>query len=71
MNNEGCFTIIFITLIFAVMTGFGSVMGFISCHAKANALGYKCEYRLFSGCVLEKPNGKKVLLEQLRDFEGE
>ena len=40
----------------------------MECKAKANAIGYKCEYGILQGCVLEKPNGKKVLLQQLRDI---
>ena len=40
------------------------------CSAKAKTLGYKCEYSFIIGCVLEKPNGKKMLLEQLRDFDN-
>jgi len=69
--NEGCFTIIFIIIIFTFIILFNYAADLISCNAKANSLGYKCEYHIFSGCVLTKPNGKKVLLEQLRDFEGE
>ena len=46
------------------------VMVFVSsqleCTSKAKALGYKCEWGIFQGCVLEKPNGSKVLLENLR-----
>lgn len=42
----------------------------MQCEAKAKALGYKCEYGILQGCVLEKPNGKKVLLKQLRDFDN-
>lgn len=73
-RNEGCFIIIFlVTVIMLVMLAlaFDYITGLISCNVKASALGYKCEYNLFSGCVLTKSNGKKVLLEQLRDFEGE
>jgi len=40
----------------------------MECKAKANAIGYKCEYGILQGCVLEKPNGKTVLLQQLRDI---
>lgn len=69
--NEDCFTIIFIIITFALLILLNYAEDLISCNAKASALGYKCEYHLFSGCVLTKPNGKKVLLEQLRDFEGE
>lgn len=39
------------------------------CYAKAQALGYKCEYDYWAGCVLKKPDGKKVLLEELRVVE--
>lgn len=39
-----------------------------ACQAKAQALNYSYDYKYFQGCVLIKPNGKKVLLEQLRDF---
>lgn len=48
----------------------GVVMIFVSsqleCTSKAKALGYKCEWGIFQCCVLEKPNGSKVLLENLR-----
>lgn len=40
-----------------------------NCTAKAHALGYSCDYALFQGCVLIKPDGKRVLLEQLREFD--
>lgn len=40
----------------------------IACETKAQALGYQCNYKLFQGCLLTKPDGKKVLLEQLRDM---
>lgn len=39
-----------------------------NCTAKANALGYNCDYALFQGCVLIKPDGKRILLEQLREY---
>ena len=39
------------------------------CAAKATALGYEHDFKVFQGCVLIKPDGKKVLLEQLRDFD--
>lgn len=44
----------------------GSVLSQLQCTLKAKALGYKCEWGLLQGCVLEKPNGSKVLLENLR-----
>lgn len=37
-----------------------------SCEAKARALNYNYEWGIWQGCVLEKPNGDKILLEKLR-----
>ena len=52
----------------AFLVFWGYFMDKIECNTKANAIGYKSEYHYFTGCVLEKPNGKKVLLRQLRDY---
>ena len=60
--------IIFTVLFLGAIIVFDYYMGAIGCNAKAKAIGYKSEYHFFSGCVLEKPNGKKVLLKQLRDY---
>ena len=64
-DNLGCLVTIIVVLGFAL---FSYTMGHKECEAKANALGYKYDFKYFQGCVLEKPNGKKVLLQQLRDF---
>lgn len=61
-------TLLFITTVFIVFTSF---IAKAECYSKAKALDYKAEYGLLQGCVLEKPNGKKVLLEQLRDFDND
>lgn len=66
MNDET--HVILVVIIICLLIGFGEPI--ITCHSKAAALGYKCSYGLFSGCVLEKADGKKVLLEQLRDFDN-
>ena len=39
----------------------------ISCSKTAEVLDYKYQYSIWTGCVVEKPNGEKFLLEQLRD----
>lgn len=57
------FVIIFILLVFGAYQ-----FDKMECIAKANAIGYKCEYGILQGCILEKPNGKKVLLQQLREM---
>ena len=66
MRNELCLGL-FIVFICTVIAYTFEVL---ECHSKAAALGYKCSYGIFSGCVLEKADGKKVLLEQLRDFDN-
>ena len=40
------------------------------CEAKAKVLGYKCDFALMQGCALIKPDGKVILLEQLREFNN-
>lgn len=60
----GCFIVIIIVLGFFIYC-----IDRYSCKKIANTLGYACEYSIWTDCVLIKPDGKKVLLKQLRDFE--
>ena len=62
------FGVIFFACMLALTAGMSYFMGKTECNAKANVLGYKHEYHYWTGCVLEKPDGKKVLLKQLRDY---
>lgn len=39
----------------------------ISCEATARALRFTPHYSIFTGCVVEKPNGTRVLLDQIRN----
>lgn len=39
----------------------------ISCEATARALSFTPHYSIFTGCVVEKPNGARVLLDQIRN----
>lgn len=62
---------IIVIIAFFILALFGQYpIAKMQCEAKARAIGYKCEYGILQGCVLEKPNGKKVLLKQLRDFDN-
>lgn len=65
----GCLTLILVAILLGTMFTLLFFMEKVTCTQKAKALGYKGSYGVITGCVLEKPNGKKVLLEQLRDFE--
>lgn len=40
-----------------------------SCKKTAEKLNYKCEYSVWTGCVLQDTNGKKFLLDQLREIK--
>lgn len=63
--------IIIVIITFFVLVLFGTIQfDKIECKAKAKAIGYISEYGILQGCVLEKPNGKKILLKQLRDFDN-
>lgn len=58
-------------MLIIIMVFFGIIVGAIKfeqlgCAAKANSLGYKYEWGLLQGCILQKPNGDKILLEKLR-----
>ena len=65
MDEDLKTTLVIIFLIVVVIL-FYSVLSQLKCTSKAKALGYKCEWGLLQGCILEKPNGSKVLLENLR-----
>ena len=41
------------------------------CHEIGNILNYKVQYNYWTGCVVEKPNGEKVLLRQIRNLNEE
>ena len=55
-------------LISSFVFGFCYLVDKTECSIKARALGYSCSYGFFQGCVLIKPDGKRILLEQLREF---
>ena len=66
MDEELKYILLPIFLIVVMVVVMVSVLSQLECTSKAKALGYKCEWGIFQGCVLEKPNGSKVLLENLR-----
>jgi hypothetical protein len=40
-----------------------------SCKKTAENLNYKCEYSVWTGCILENSKGHKFLLDQLRNLQ--
>ena len=60
----------FITVIFfTVVIGCSCVSSSFQCSEVGNKLNYKTQWYFWTGCVVEKPDGSKVLLKQMRDFE--
>ena len=55
-------TLILVVPIFTIVY----FMDKISCEATARALSFTPHYSIFTGCVVEKPNGNRVLLDQFR-----
>ena len=41
----------------------------IECNAVGKKIELKTEYSFWAGCIVEKPNGQKVLLEQMRNIQ--
>lgn len=56
--------------VFIFVLGGAYLVNLCECYSKAKALEYQCDYKPFQGCLLIKPDGKRVLLEQLRDFDN-
>ena len=62
--------ITFAIILVIVLTLVGCYFGAkATCSAKANALDYNYNFKVFQGCLLIREDGSKVLLEQLRDFK--
>lgn len=66
MNDNRDYLLLII--IIAIVIGISYGADYLECSATAKTLEYQSEYHPFTGCVLTKPNGKKVLLKQLRDY---
>ena len=67
--NDGCLTFIFFVMMLLVMLGLSSVANYTQCSQTGKALNYKTEWHYWTGCIVTKPDGSKVLLKQMRDME--
>ena len=59
----------FFLIIIAIWIGLSSFSSAIHCSQTGKALNYKTEWHYWAGCVVEKPDGNRVLLQQMRDME--
>lgn len=67
--NEDCMTIIFLGIVLILIIGVSCIMDNIQCSQTGRALNYKTEWHCWTGCIVTKPNGSKVLLKQMRNME--
>lgn len=70
MDKEFLIFIIGTILFLAFIVGLGYKTEQISCSAKATAINCDYEFGWWQGCVLIKPDGKRILLEQLRSLDN-
>lgn len=61
--------VVMFILAFVVVLNIGTA--WFQCYRAAKELGYNCTYKVMVGCVVEKPDGKKVLLRQMRNYIDE
>lgn len=59
---------IILVIVISCVRGLNYTFQKIQCTRVAKDLNYKSEYHFITGCILEKTNGKKILLQQLRDY---
>ena len=52
-----------------IVLGCSVLSDIIHCSAVGKTLNYKTEWHYWTGCVVEKSDGSRVLLEQMRDME--
>lgn len=67
--KEALITSILFIFLVCVCVCFSVAVDKTQCKATGGALGYKTEWHFFTGCIVTKPDGNKVLLKQMRDME--
>ena len=54
-------------IVFGVLFGISCFTESHTCSETGKTLNYKTEWHYWTGCVVEKPDGSRVLLKQIRD----
>lgn len=67
--NDILASIMFFIVLFGLVVGVDSAIARHQCSEIGKALNYKTEWHYFTGCIVEKPDGNKVLLRQVRNME--
>ena len=68
-DEEFLMTLIVIGAFFIITTLGSAWAESVRCERTGHYLNYKTEWHWFTGCVVEKPDGNKVLLRQMRDLD--
>lgn len=68
--KEAIFYIIFMLIFGGICVLMEVVSGYISCKQKGEVLELSTEYHYWTGCVVTKPNGEKVLFNQIRELNS-
>lgn len=61
--------IVFVVIPIIVLTRLLIAADAYSCKKTSEKLDYKYEYNVWTGCILQDTNGKKFLLDQLRELK--
>ncbi len=64
-------TFILFTLVTVAAVGLSALSDAKQCQEVGKALRYETEWHFWSGCVVTKPDGHRVLLRQMRDIDAE
>ena len=67
--KEFLLTTIFFTFLILFSLMVSSIADYQRCKEISGALNYKYTWHYWTGCIIEKPDGSKALLRQMRDFE--
>ena len=67
--NDGLLTFLFFAFLTLICVGLSAVADSTRCREVGKALNYSIEWHYWSGCVVTKPDGNKVLLRQMRDLD--
>ena len=69
MSNDFAFTLVIVALFLIISLSFSCITEIFNCSQAGKYLDQRTEWHLGVGCVVEKPDGSKVLLRQMRDME--
>ena len=69
MNNEFILTTITFSILLGLTVIISSSAEALRCSQIGKELNYKTQWHFWTGCIVEKSDGSKILLKQIRDFE--